>query len=125
MTSPAKPRIFTHRHRQQLDRAAAHYLSDCYQRATAARVSEFAAVLRRNPDYLSRIAPRIVGVSLRKFLRLKQLEYAERLLCITPLPVNIIARRAGFGTTSTFRRCFRAHHGVSPSEFREVRKCAP
>lgn len=85
MTNQSKPRKFTHRHRQQLDRAAEHYLADCG----------------------------------------KQLEYAERLLTITPLPVREIARRAGFGTTSTFNRCFRQRHGITPTGFREVRKCEP
>ena len=122
-TNSNKRRTFTHRHRQQLDRAAEHYLADCYRRSTAARVSEFAAYLRRNADYLSRIAPQIVGVSLRAFLRGKQLEYAERLLTITPLSVREIARRAGFGTPSTFNRCFRERHGMTPTAFREVRKC--
>lgn len=123
---PAKtrrPRTFTHAHRQRLDRAAAHYLRDCYRLGTAARVSEFAAYLGRNPDYLSRTAGAIAGISLRSFLRAKQLAYAEQLLRTTPLKVREIALRAGFGTTSTLYRCFRALHGVPPGAFREVMKC--
>jgi len=33
-----------------------------------------------------------------------------------------IALHAGFGTTSTFYRCFRQAHGMTPGAFREVRK---
>jgi AraC-like DNA-binding protein len=124
VTSKARrPRIFTHAHLQRLDRAVAHYLRDCYRLGTAARVSELAAYLGRNPDYLSRTAGAIAGTSLRRFLRARQLAYAEQLLRTTPLTVRDIALRAGFGTTSTFYRCFLALHGVPPATFREVMKC--
>jgi AraC-like DNA-binding protein len=114
-----RPRTFTDDHRQRLERAAAHYLRDCYRRGTAARVSEFAMFLGRNRDYLSRTAHAIAGISLRQFLRAKQLAYAEQLLRATPLRVDEIALRAGFGTTSTFYRCFRAMHGIPPAAFRD------
>jgi AraC-like DNA-binding protein len=117
-----RKRTFTHAHRQRLDRAVAHYLDDCYAKKTAARVSEFAAFLERNPEYLSRTAASIVGVPLRLYLRKKQLEEAERLITRTPLPMHEIALHAGFGTTATFYRCFKQAHGVPPGAFREVRK---
>lgn len=117
-----KPRTFTHVHRQRLDRVIAHYLDDCYANRSAARVSEFAAFLRRSPEYLTRTAVSIVGVPLREYLRTKQLEEAERLIVTTPLPMREIALHAGFGTTSTFYRCFRQAHGMTPGTFREVRK---
>lgn len=117
-----KPRTFTHAHRQRLDRAVTHYLDECYVRKTAARVSEFAAFLKRNPEYLTRTTVSIVGVTLREYLRRKQLEEAERLILKTPLPMHEIALHAGFGTTSTFYRCFKAAYGMPPGAFREVRK---
>ena len=116
------PRRFTHAHRQRLERAAAHYLRDCYRRATAPRVSELAGVLGLAPPYLSRIASPILGMPLRDYLRKRQLEYAVRLLRTTPLPVAEIALRAGFGTVSTFYRSFRAVWGTTPAAFREVMK---
>lgn len=116
------PRTFTHAHRQRLDRAVSHYLDECYARKTAARVSEFAAFLERNPEYLSRTVVAIVGVTLREYLRRRQLDEAERLLTTTPLPISEIALHAGFGTTSTLYRCFKRAHGVTPGVFREVRK---
>jgi len=116
------PRRFTHAHRQRLERVVAHYLRDCYRRATAARVSELADILGLAAPYLSRIAPEIVGMPLRDFLRARQLEYAVRLLRTTPLPVGEIALRCGFGTPSTFYRWFRAAHGTTPATFREVMK---
>lgn len=117
-----RSRTFTHAHRQRLDRAVAHYLDECYARKTAARVSEFAAFLERTPEYLTRTTSSIVGVSLREYLRGKQLEEAERLIATTPLPMQEIALHAGFGTISTFYRCFKRAHGIAPGAFREVRK---
>ena len=117
-----KPRTFTHVHRQRLDRAVSHYLDECYEKRTAVRVGEFAAFLKRNPEYLTRTVASIVGMPLRVYLRSKQLEEAERLITNTPLPMHEIALHAGFGTTSTFYRCFKEARGMTPGRFREVRK---
>ena len=116
------PRTFTDDHRKRLDRSVTLYLRHCYRAATAARVSEFATFLGRNRDYISRTAAAILGLSLREFLRAKQLSYAAQLLRTTPLPMTEIALRAGFGTTSTFYRCFTALHDMPPARFREVMK---
>ena len=119
---PTKKRTFTHSHRQRLDRAATHYLQECYRKRTAARVSEFAELLNCHPDYLTRTAASIFGSSLLEYLRKRQLEEAERLLLTTPLPNEEIALLAGFGTPSTFYRHFRAARKISPRTFRMVRK---
>ncbi|HEV2721510.1 MAG TPA: helix-turn-helix domain-containing protein [Thermoanaerobaculia bacterium] len=81
-------------------------------------MSELASYLQVATPYLSRIAPEIVGMPLREFLRAKQLAYAEHLLRTTPLSNEEIALRAGFGTPSTFYRRFTAVHGVTPKAFR-------
>lgn len=117
-----KPRIFTFAHRQRLDRAADHYLRACYRKKTAARTSEFATFLGVLPQYLSWIAPKILGKPLRVFLREKQVAYAAQLLKTTPLTVEEIALRTGFGTAGTFYRWFVAIHGVPPAAFRELKK---
>src|SRR3954452_12815299 len=102
-----RPRTFTHTHRLRLERAVEHYLRYCYRRQTAARASELAATLGLATPYLSRIAPEILGMPLRDFLRRKQIEYAVQLLKTTPLSSKEIALRCGFGTVSTFLRWFR------------------
>jgi AraC-like DNA-binding protein len=119
---PRRPRTFTHAHRQRLARAVAHYLQDCYRSATAARVSEFAASLDLTAPYLSRIAPDILGIPLRDFLRQEQIAYAVQLLKTTPLRSKEIALRCGFGTVSTFHRWFRSAYDTTPGAFREVMK---
>lgn len=121
---PHRKRSFTHAHRQRLARATEHYLAWCYERRTAARVSEFASHLGRNADYLSRIVPEIIGASLQDYLRQQQLTYAERLLRTLPADITVteIALRSGFGSYTTLYRRFRRAFGTAPTAFREVRK---
>jgi AraC-like DNA-binding protein len=123
-TAKKPPRVFTHAHRQRLDRAADHYLRDCYRQKTAARASEFASQLGLTPEYISAIAPQILGKSLRDFLRDKQLAYAARLLGTLPATVTVeeIAVLAAFGTVRTFHRCFRDAYGTAPGAFRGLKK---
>jgi transcriptional regulator GlxA family with amidase domain len=48
-----------------------------------------------------------------------RVEVARRLLETTGLPVDGIARAAGFGTVETMRRAFARRVGASPSEYRD------
>jgi AraC-like DNA-binding protein len=115
-------RTFTHTHRLRLERAVEHYLRYCYRRQTAARASELATTLGLATPYLSRIAPEILGMPLRDFLRRRQIEYAAQLLKTTPLSSKEIALRCGFGTVSTFLRWFRSTFDTTPAAYREVMK---
>ena len=116
--------IFSRRDRRRLDRAADHYLLACYRNRTAARVTEFAAVLELTQPYLSRFVAAITGLPVRDYLRRRQLAYAEYLLRATPLLVDEVAIASGFGDPSTFYRCFKAAYGSTPSVYRrEVMKC--
>jgi AraC family transcriptional regulator len=105
----------------RLERAAEHYLRYCYRRQTAARASELATTLGLPTQYLSRIAPEILGMPIRDFLRRKQIEHAVQLLKL-PISSKEIALRCGFGTVSTFHRWFRAAFDTTPGVFREVMK---
>jgi AraC-like DNA-binding protein len=119
---PRKPRSFTHAHRQRLERAAEHYLRNCYRNNSAARASEFAMELGLTPEYVSWLATRILGKSLHAFLREKQVAYAARLLKTSPLSVEEIALRSGFGTAATLYRWFIATYEVPPGAFRKLKE---
>ena len=106
-----KPRTFTHGHRQGLDRAAEHFLRECYRQKKPARGKDFARSLDLTPEYVSWLGAKILGGSLHAFLRKKQVEYAVRLLRRTPLSLEEIAARSGFGTRSTMRRWFVEAYG--------------
>jgi len=119
---PRRTDSFTFLDRQRLERAAAHYLRDCFHRRTAVRVSELAAYLRVSSEDLSRVASAVLRMPLREYLRARQLAEAERLLRTTPLTNEEIALRCGFGTPSTFYRHFTAAHGATPGAFRGIMK---
>jgi transcriptional regulator GlxA family with amidase domain len=82
-------------------------------------VDEFAEYLRRARPHVSRIVPDVIGISVRNFLREKQLVHAQMLLRTTPATVEQIAIASGFGTGWTFYRCFKAAVGMTPTEYRE------
>lgn len=117
-----RTRTFTHGHRQGLDRAAEHFLRECYRQKKPARGKDFARSLDLTPEYVSWLAAQVLGESLQRFLRKKQLEHAARLLRRTPLSVEEIAARSGFGTRSTMHRWFVDAYGVGPAAFRELEK---
>ena len=119
--SPPPPRRVRSRDadRQRFERAADLYLHACYGTRTAARADEFAAYLRIARPHLSRIAPQLIGMHIRDFLRSRQLAYAQRLLRTTPLSVDDVAIASAFGTPWTFYRCFRAAFGITPAKYRQ------
>jgi AraC family transcriptional regulator, melibiose operon regulatory protein len=116
-----KPPAFTHGHRQRLDRAAEHFLHECYRQRKPARAKDFARSLDLKPEYVSWLAAKILGGSLHRFFRGKQLAYAARLLRRTPYSVEEIAERSGFGTRSTMHRWFVKIYGIGPAAFRAQR----
>lgn len=122
-TRPAT-RMATRKHsrhglRQRLERGAELYLRDCYVKKTAARADEFAEYLQLTRPYVSRIVLEVFGVSLRDFLRERQLAYAKHLLETTPLSTVDVAHAAAFGTRPTFYRCFVATFGMTPGQYRQ------
>ena len=117
-----KQRTFTPRHRQGFVRAAQHFLKDCYRRKKVARGKDFARSLDRTPEYVSWLAGKTLGEPLLQFLRQTQVEYAARLLRRTPLSVEEIAARSGFGTRSAMHRWFVKVYGMGPAAYREREK---
>ena len=66
----------------------------------------------------------MTGISVRDFLRERQLRYAATLLRATPLSVREIALVSAFGTVSTFHRCFVTAFDATPAAYRnQVMKC--
>ncbi len=116
-----KKRAFNHRHRQRLDRAADNYLSDCYQKRVPVRGKDFARSLSMTPEYTSFLGSNIVG-GIHAYLRKKQLVYAARLLVTTPLTVEEIAIRTGFGSRVSLYRWFLAEYEVTPTAYRMLKK---
>ncbi len=82
-------------------------------------MDEFAQYLRRARPHVSRLVRELTGMSVRDFLREKQLAHAQMLLRTTPAPVEQIALASAFGTGWTFHRCFKAAVGITPAQYRK------
>jgi AraC-like DNA-binding protein len=107
-----------HGERQRWERALEAYLHRCFDRASPARASEFAASVGRSRSYLARVFRSLFGQTVREALRVRQLVHAEHLLRSTSRTTEDIARRAGFGTQMTFYRIFTSLRGMTPEEYR-------
>ncbi|MCT9931058.1 helix-turn-helix domain-containing protein [Planotetraspora sp. A-T 1434] len=60
------------------------------------------------------------GLSPARWLTRQRVEHARHLLETTDLPVDVIARRAGFGTAVSLRQHLHAAVGVSPLAYRQT-----
>lgn len=67
---------------------------------------------------LSRYFKRMSGQTFTDTVRKLRLAQACQLLRNTDLPINSVCYRVGYTNLSNFNRQFRAHHGLTPSEFR-------
>lgn len=72
-----------------------------------------------NPDYLSRMFKREMGVSLKEFITGEKMKVAKNLLKKTSLPISTIALRVGYGNFSHFSQTYKKTVGVSPEEERK------
>ncbi len=71
-----------------------------------------------SPSYLSHIFKQATGCSVMGYLLSCRLAAAKRLLAKTDRSIGDIVEECGFSDCSNFSRTFRAHTGVSPSDFR-------
>lgn len=63
------------------------------------------------------------NLTFTEYITGKRLAYACRLLQDKPhWNIDAVAREAGIQSDATFRRLFRKHYGMSPSEYRERRR---
>jgi AraC-like DNA-binding protein len=96
---------------------AERYLRDCFRSESAPRSGELAALLGMSAVQLSRAFAESVGMRPSRYLKARQIEFAQRLLTHTRLTTNAIAYRAGFGTRATFFRLFRELARATPRRF--------
>ena len=116
--SAVKPGLIGRRkgfaNRKRLEPVIERYLRDCFDRREVA----VAALLGGERTYVSDLFRTTFGKSLSALFRERQLAHAARLLALTKLLVDEVARASGFGDRSAFFRRFREAYGVTPSEYR-------
>lgn len=78
-----------------------------------------ANTLPMSPAQLSRILNQQVGVSFRQLLRRTRIEEAKRMLASRRFSVKEVAARVGFTDSHYFSRSFKAHTGLSATEYQQ------
>lgn len=81
-------------------------------------VSEMADHVNLNPQYLSRLFKKIVGISPKKYLLNLKLETAQALLIRTNLSIKEVSNNAYFKNEKLFLRQFKQSIGLTPSQYR-------
>lgn len=94
-----------------------NYLDENYTREISR--SDLAEIVYLNPDYISRLFKKEMGVSISSYLLKKRMDAAKELLLNTNMPVNVISLHAGYNNYSYFTRMFRDYTGYSPNEYRK------
>jgi len=102
----------------QFRNAIEQYLAECFAREETPRACELAARCGLSPAQFTRALLRESGMRPADYLKLRQVEFARRLLDTTELNTTEVAYRAGFGTRATFFRVFRRITGETPAQFR-------
>ncbi len=82
-------------------------------------VAEYAAELGVTPTHLSRVCNKACGRPASALLADRLIYEARRQLSETRDPINVIARRLGYGSPAYFTRAFQHHTGLTPSAFRK------
>jgi AraC family transcriptional regulator len=87
----------------------------------APAMKQIARAAGRHEIHLAREFRRYFGMSVGSYLRQARTERAARLLRHTRSDITGIALRCGFASHAHLCRVFKAHFGVSPSQFRAWR----
>lgn len=82
-------------------------------------MSQLAREVRLSPKHFSRAFTASLGLSPSRWLTRTRVERAATLLSDTDLPVSDIARQVGYRSAAQLTRAFKAHHGATPSAYRE------
>lgn len=82
--------------------------------------SDYAQLLNITPNYLNKICKEETGVTAGSLIRKQIDSEARRMLKHTNLPINEIADKLGFDSTSYFVTFFKKQTGLSPEQFRKA-----
>jgi transcriptional regulator GlxA family with amidase domain len=82
-------------------------------------ISDLATRAGLSPRQLQRRFTAELGVPPGEYVERVRIEAARRALAAGDDPVEVVARRCGFGTAETLRRAFHRHLNVAPSDYRD------
>ncbi len=85
-------------------------------------LTEIAEVSGYNPEYLSVLFHKEIGIKFSNYLLNLKLNYAKSLLLNTDSNIEYISYQCGFGSYAAFRRAFLREYGLTPSNFRKFKE---
>ena len=81
-------------------------------------LSVLAEQFHLNPQYISQLFKREIGVNFLAYLTSIRMEKAKKLLLSTSLSVAEVAEQSGYGDYRVFTKVFKKTEGVTPSQYR-------
>jgi AraC-like DNA-binding protein len=81
--------------------------------------TDLAKELMLNPNYLSVLFKKEVGISLSEYIQRTKIEEAKNLLLYSNTPLSEIASWLNFTDQSYFTKVFKKHEGITPKLYRE------
>ena len=75
--------------------------------------------LSLNPNYLSTLFTKELGISLTEYVNRCRVEHAKHLLLSTDLPIKKIVQQCGFTDIHYFTRIFKRFTSLTPKNYRE------
>lgn len=82
-------------------------------------LGEYAKLCNRSLSSFKRDFNNIYGESPAKWLLVKRLEHAHKLLCNSNIPIVDISFESGFENSTHFSHAFKKHFGISPLKYRQ------
>ena len=98
---------------------AAYINNNYHEDITLESVSEMFFI---SPCYFSRTFKKRTGIAFNEYLNGVRIKEAQRLLATTPMGIAEIAEAVGYKSTTHFGRSFRSIVGMSPTEYRRIKK---
>ncbi|MFR9546873.1 MAG: AraC family transcriptional regulator [Rikenellaceae bacterium] len=85
-------------------------------------INMLSAVSGFSPFHLHRILKAHTGESIGAFITRKRVETAAKLLLYSNMSISDIAYRVGYNVPTSLSKAFVKHYGISPTQYKKVRK---
>ena len=83
-------------------------------------VNDVSGFVGMNNSYFSHLFHKIMGVSCKRYINLKRIEYSTVLLSNQDIDITNIAFASGFSSLSSFYKIFSEIYKISPKEYRRI-----
>jgi AraC-like DNA-binding protein len=118
LASGLESRKFMFKDRDPIHRSLVYLQYNFREQVTLADISR---EVHMSQSYFSERFSKEMGIPFQKYLQDMRLEFAEKLLRSTELPVTEICMKSGFNSLPHFERTFKKKFGMTPRDMRRNR----